>query len=263
MLPDNEDSRLITVPSGLDDDSLNGFFQELAFAIGDKPEEIALDCSLLEHATSRHINALWDALTRTECAGIPLRLTSVGYGLGRVLGVLDLAELFKVDFQEDGCDEAPYPPAKPSEGQPSERFEAEMDASIEAVVDVMAKLHAFLKQQDVSEIDVFDLKTVFYEVATNICRHSGLGDHRKIAFVAYMGQDEISFRFTDGGERFDPTGNTPEFDPRLAIRRRQSRGIGLVMIQRMMDSITYERIDRKHNVVTLRKRLAPRVEVVQ
>lgn len=259
-MPDKKNSSFITVPADFDDDSLDGFFHELSIAIGDRPEEIALDCSLLEHATSRHINALWDALTRTERAGIPMRLTSVSYGLKRVLSVLDLAGLFSVDREDERYDEAPHAPA---ESRPSERFEAEMDARIDAVVGVMGRLHNFLKRRNMGEITVFDLETVFYEVATNICRHSGLEDHRKIEFSADIGEDEISFRFADAGERFDPTGNTPEFEPRLAIRRRQSRGIGLVMIQRMMDSISYERTDGKYNVVTLRKRLAPRVEVVE
>jgi anti-sigma regulatory factor (Ser/Thr protein kinase)/anti-anti-sigma regulatory factor len=253
-------SRLIMVPADLDDESLDRFFQELALAIGDQPTEIALECSLIEHATSRHINALWDALTRAERAGIPMHLTSVGSGLRRVISVLDLAELFNVDYEAWNEGE---PCCVAVEDQPSERFEVEVEARIDAVTDVMAELHAFLKRRSISEIAVFDLETVFYEVATNICRHSGMERHGKMKFTAGVDSDEVFFQFTDAGERFDPTGNTPEFDPRLAIRRRQSRGIGLVMIQRLMDSVSYRRVDRRYNVVTLKKRLSPRVEVVR
>ena len=96
--------KLISVPADLDDDTLQAFFDEINLAIGDSTPEIALDCSALEHATSRHINALWDALTRCEGRGIPMRLTGVGYGLRRVLRVLDLAELFTVEY--DGGSEA-------------------------------------------------------------------------------------------------------------------------------------------------------------
>jgi anti-sigma regulatory factor (Ser/Thr protein kinase)/anti-anti-sigma regulatory factor len=252
--------RLISVPPEFDDDSLQGFFDELNLAIRDVPPEIALDCSCLEHATSRHINALWDALTRCERAGIPMHLAAVGYGLRRVLSVLDLTELFTVEY--DGDIEA-RPLRLPGQGQTSERFEVEFEARIDIVTDVTAGLHSFLEGLDLAEIAVFDLETVFYEVATNICRHSGLDEHRKIRFTAEAGPNEISFEFADSGERFDPTGNTPEFNPRLAIKRRQSRGIGLVMIQRLMDHISYKRIDHKHNVVKLRKRLAPLVEEVK
>jgi anti-sigma regulatory factor (Ser/Thr protein kinase) len=124
----------------------------------------------------------------------------------------------------------------------------------------MGEIHRFLERLDLPEIVVFDLETVFYEVATNICRHSGLERHHKISFISELDRDGISFEFRDAGERFDPTGNTPEFDPRLAIKRRQSRGIGLVMIQRLMDSVSYERVDGELNVVTLKKRLTPRTE---
>ena len=260
MSLDTKKCRLISVPADFDDDSLQAFFDELTLAIGDEPSEIALDCSPLEHATSRHINALWDALTRCERAGIAMRLTSVAYGLRRVLSVLDLTELFTVEYESDREDRLSHAPVK---GRASDRLEVEIEARIDAVTGVMAELHTFLEGLDLTEIGVFDLETVFYEVATNICRHSGLDEHRTIRFVADRSEDEIFFEFTDAGERFDPTGNTPEFDPRLAIMRRQSRGIGLVMIQRLMDSISYDRIDRKYNVVTLRKRLTPRVEVVE
>jgi anti-sigma regulatory factor (Ser/Thr protein kinase)/anti-anti-sigma regulatory factor len=260
MSLDTKKCRLISVPTDFDDDSLQGFFDELNLAIGDGPPEIALDCSLLEHATSRHINALWDALTRCERAGIPMCLKAVAYGLRRVLSVLDLTELFTVEYEGDKEDK---PRRVRVEGRPSERFEVEFGAMIDGVTDVMAELHTFLERLDLTEIGVFDLETVFYEVATNICRHSGLEQHGNIRFVADLSKDEIFLEFTDAGERFDPTGNTPEFDPRLAIKRRQSRGIGLVMIQRLMDSVSYERIDHKYNVVTLKKRLTPRVEVAE
>ncbi len=260
MSLDTKKCRLISVPADFDDESLQAFFDELNLAIGDEPPEIALDCSRLEHATSRHINSLWDALTLCGSAGIPMRLTAVTYGLRRVLSVLDLAELFTVEYESDGENKVPRAPAQ---GLRSEGFEVELEARIDAVTGVMMELHAYLERLGLAEIGTFDLETVFYEVATNICRHSGLEQHRRIRFVAGLSKDEISFEFTDAGERFDPTGNTPEFDPRLAIRRRQSRGIGLVMIQRMVDSISYERVDNKYNVVTLRKRLAPRTEVVK
>jgi anti-sigma regulatory factor (Ser/Thr protein kinase)/anti-anti-sigma regulatory factor len=253
-------SALITVPADFDDVSLRGFFDELDLAMADRPPEIAIDCSLLAHATSRHINALWDALTRCQREGIPMRLTEVGYGLRRVLSVLDLAELFAVEYDRGG---EKGEVGAPKEAGACDRFEADLEATIDSVAEVMVQLRAFLERYDLDEIGIFDLETVFYEVATNICRHSGLDEHRKIRFAADLRGDEISLEFTDAGARFDPTGNTPEFDPRRAITRRQSRGIGLVMIQRLMDAISYKREDHKYNVVTLRKRLAPRVEVVE
>jgi anti-sigma regulatory factor (Ser/Thr protein kinase)/anti-anti-sigma regulatory factor len=258
MSIDTKKSQSILVPEDLDDDSLRDFFNRLEAAIADQPSEVLLDCSSLEHATSRHINALWDALNRCQGMGIPMRLTAVGYGLRRVLNVLDLTELFTVEYEGERGDRGVRPLVQ---DRPTERFEVEFDARIEAVTEITAKLQTYLEGLDLSEITVFDLESVFYEVATNICRHSGLDEDRKIGFLAEVGHDDVSFEFTDAGERFDPTGNTPEFDPRLAIKRRQSRGIGLVMIQRLMDSISYQRVDQAFNVVRLTKRLRPGVEV--
>ena len=129
--------RLISVPAEIDDDTLQAFFDEMNLAIRDYAPEIALDCSALEHATSRHINALWDALTRCESKGIPMRLTGVGYGLRRVLRVLDLAELFTVEY--DGSSEA-RPAEFSAHSRTPESFEEEFCAGIEVVTDVTKNL---------------------------------------------------------------------------------------------------------------------------
>jgi anti-sigma regulatory factor (Ser/Thr protein kinase)/anti-anti-sigma regulatory factor len=257
MLLDTPKRRCLSVPADIDDDSLDGFFEELRSALAEQPAEIDLDCSLLEHTTSRHINAIWDALTCCERVGVPMRLTSVGYGMQRVLEVLDLADLFSVEYEVGRRGKPARPPAVAGTAR---RLEIEMEAKIDAVVPAMQEIHGFLDQSGISDLGVFDLETVFYEVATNICQHSGLGGHRKIRFLAEIKEGEVTFEFTDPGDRFDPTGNTPEFDPRLAARRRQSRGLGLVIIQRLMDVVSYKRVDGRLNVVTLSKRLSQGAE---
>ena len=83
----------IFIPPDSDEDVLDGFFLELDTLLEEGVEAINIDCSLLNHTRSGHINALWDALTRCEEAGVPMRLTSVGYGLERLLKVLDLHPL--------------------------------------------------------------------------------------------------------------------------------------------------------------------------
>jgi anti-sigma regulatory factor (Ser/Thr protein kinase)/anti-anti-sigma regulatory factor len=255
---DTGKSCLVSVPAHLDDDNLEGFFEELHSAIMERPAEIVLDCVLLEHATSRHINALWDALTHCERAGVRMRMISVGCGLERVLKILGLAGLFSIEREGPGKGRGPRQ-ALP--GPVPRRFEIEMDAGAEAVRDAMEGLSSFLERLDLPEIGVYDIETAFYEVATNICLHGGLRKGCRIKLVAELRGDEVSLEFIDDGERFDPTGNMPEFDPRLAVKRGQRRGLGLVMIRRLMDAMSYERIDGKLNVVTLRKRFTPCGEV--
>jgi anti-anti-sigma factor len=253
MSVDTKKSRNVTIPADLDAERTAGFHEEVTQVLRERPPEIAIDCSLLDHVASGHINALWDALTRCEEAGVPMRLTSVGYGLQRVLSVLDLADLFTVEE-----DEGRVRTARVDLGPPASRlFEVEFEAALEAVRDTLGRFRDFLSGFDLAETCAFDLETVFYEVSTNICRHSGLSMRGRVTFTADMNHDEIILRFTDSGAPFDPTGHAQEFDPHEAIKRRQRRGIGLVMINRLTDGITYERVGGRFNVVTLTRRLEP------
>jgi anti-sigma regulatory factor (Ser/Thr protein kinase)/anti-anti-sigma regulatory factor len=244
----------VRLPADLDESTLSGFREELMASLRERPEEIAIDCSLLEHASSGHINALWKALTTCERAGVPLKLSSVGYGLERVLKVLDIYDMFMV---ERASEEPPQLEEWRGLVQTGfEHFQVEIDPTLDDITGALLGFHDFLRKADVSEICAFDLETVFYEVATNIRRHSGLGPDGAISFSATLDADGIRMGFTDAGSPFDPTGKPPGFDPRQAIRNRQRNGIGLTMIRRLVDDISYERVDGTFNVVTLRKKLS-------
>ena len=254
MSPSTGKAVTVRLPADLDEPALSGFCEELKASLRESPQAIAIDCSLLEHASSAHINTLWNALTTCERAGTPLRLSSVGYGLERVLKVLDIYDLFVVER----LSEEP-PPVAEWHGLVRagfEHFQVEIDPTMDEINGVLLGFHDFLRKSDVSEICAFDLETVFYEVSTNIVRHSGLGLDKSISFSATLDTDGIRMRFTDAGSSFDPTRNAPCFDPRRAIRNKQRNGIGLTMIRRLVDDISYERVGDKFNVVTLRKKLS-------
>lgn len=241
------------IPADCDQSALEGFFRELNALVREGQTEISIDCSLLEHTSSSHINALWEALTRCEQAGVRMRLSSVGYGLERVLKVLDLCDLFVIDR---GSREA-APPGRPvSLGTtPPDALKMEFEPSMDGLADGLLRFHDFLNKLSVTEVCAFDLETVFYEVATNICRHGGLEQDSTISFSASLAGQHLCLRFTDAGGPFDPTGSSLDFNPREAIRNGQRHGIGLTMIKRLVDSISYEWIDDDLNVVTLRKKL--------
>jgi anti-sigma regulatory factor (Ser/Thr protein kinase) len=250
-----EKGRRILVPADLDEGALDGFFAELDITLEESPREISLDCSLLDHATSGHINMLWDAQTRCERAGIPMQLLSVRFGLERVLKVLDLFDLFTVEQVTTAPgDDSPgggkgvfIPPA----------FELEIRSDMDDVSESVVKLHDYLVRLGLPGSVAFDLETVFYEVATNIRRHAGLGEGEQMSIRAIPGDERITLRFADPGQPFDPTGRKTMFDPRQAIRLKQTNGIGLTMIKRLVDTISYERVGNRLNVLTLEKKLSP------
>ncbi len=251
MRVDAEKHYRILVPVDLDEGAIEGFCGELEVVLEDKPNIVLIDCSRLEHATSGHINLLWEAQTKCDEAGVAMQLVSVRYGLERVLKVLDLYDLFTMGY--DHVEVGGQPPEDPSNSGVS--LEIEFKSSMAGINNALRRFHDFLVRLGVPGTIAFDLEIVFYEVATNIRRHSGLSEEDSIAFSATPEKDEISLRFADSGEPFDPRSASFDFDPRMAVRKKQINGIGLTMIQRLVDDITYRRVGDRLNVVTLTKKL--------
>jgi anti-sigma regulatory factor (Ser/Thr protein kinase)/anti-anti-sigma regulatory factor len=243
----------IFIPPDCDEGILDGFFLELDSLLEEGVDGIDIDCSLLDHTRSGHINALWDALTRCEEAGVKMRLTSVGYGLERLLQVLDLYPLFTLE----PSDRKPQPGLGHMEGGATRQtaFSAEFEPGMDDISNTFIRFHDFLKKLQVSEMHAFDLETVFYEVSTNIFRHGGLPSLSSIRFSATLKGPDLELRFQDEGKAFDPTGYSRHFDHHEAILHEERHGLGITMIQRLVDGISYERADGIRNVVTIRKRV--------
>ena len=92
----------ITVLYDLSDDSIHRFDRELEKLLQSVPGALILDCSNLEHATSSHINILWQARNSCKEAGVELQLNATSRGLIQILNVLDLAEFFTLDKDQYG-----------------------------------------------------------------------------------------------------------------------------------------------------------------
>ena len=140
----------------------------------------------------------------------------------------------------------------------SDLLKMKIRPAFQDIEQALDRLHGFLKQLDLEEICAFDLEIAFYEVTVNIILHGGLSRSDFIEFTATPGHDQISLRFVDPGSQFDPTNHDSSFNPQVAIRTRQKHGFGLVMIKRLVDKLSYERVDNRLNVVTLEKKLCPK-----
>lgn len=243
----------IFLPSSSDGAALKCFFDQLDTLLDEGVRKVDIDCSLLDHTRSSHLNALWDALTRCEEAGAVMKLTSVGYGLERLLQVLGLYHFFTLEAGER------TPPSLcgplPGSAIRQTAFSAELEPSMDDISNTFIRFHDFLKKLNVSEMHSFDLETVFYEISTNILRHGRLSPDSSICFSATLHGDDLELRFEDEGRPFDPTGYSSDFDHHEAIRRNQRHGLGMSMIQRLVDEISYVREAGTRNVVTLRKRV--------
>ena len=65
--------------------------------------------------------------------------------------------------------------------------------------------------------------------------------------------DEMVFIITDSGTPFDPT-QKEEVDTTLSAEERPIGGLGIHLVRKLMDDISYQYVDNK-NVLTLKKKL--------
>ena len=90
------------------------------------------------------------------------------------------------------------------------------------------------------------------EAVVNVMNYAyPIGTKGDINVAAQGTENSIKFIITDEGKSFDPT-QAREADTTLSAEERPIGGLGILLVQQLMDSINYERINGK-NVLTLKK----------
>ncbi len=241
----------VVVPDNLSNDNLEKFYSNLNVLLDKKPEEIEVDCSKLQRATSTHINILWDARYSCNEAGIGMRLVSISEGLVRVLKVLDLYDLLVEQEDQESVSSKHRVILKIDED--NNVIEMEFKATNGSIRSGIKKFKKFLGQADLEEISILEIETIFYEVAMNISQHAQVSDNDLISLTATLTSKKIALKFIYPGVSFDPTARVKDYDPGAVIKQRQKRGYGLIMINRMADEISYKRTDNDLNELYIQK----------
>ena len=99
---------------------------------------------------------------------------------------------------------------------------------------------------------VSQLMLAVEEAVVNVMNYAyPIGTQGDVIITAHGTGNSIKFIITDEGKAFDPTMKS-EADTTLSAEERPIGGLGILLVQRLMDSINYERIDGR-NVLTLKK----------
>jgi sigma-B regulation protein RsbU (phosphoserine phosphatase) len=79
------------------------------------------------------------------------------------------------------------------------------------------------------------------------------GEKGEVHIEAKANDEHLTFIITDSGKPFDPTARE-EVDITLSAEERGIGGLGIHLVRKLMDAISYERIDGK-NILTLQKNI--------
>lgn len=91
------------------------------------------------------------------------------------------------------------------------------------------------------------------EIFSNIARYSGASS---VTLGCALSDGRVTLRFSDNGRPYDPTGK-PDPDTTLSAEERDIGGLGIFMVKKTMDEVSYEYADGL-NILTLVKDLPAR-----
>ncbi|MEW6051762.1 MAG: ATP-binding protein [Candidatus Zixiibacteriota bacterium] len=244
--------RTVRVPSDPASAFGRAFEQEIAELIAEQPQQLRLDCSALTHVVSSHVNLLWKANARCREAAIGLRLVNPPISLMRVLYVLDLTHLFTFEgIEVDNF----HRPDQSIQATTFPKTHAERVKIDTARIDMaIGRFVSFLNSLGADATTILELRTIFYEIATNIRIHSGLGSDDEFTVEVTAQSEQLEMTIADSGRAFDPTATTVRWSAADAARNHQLRGFGLLMVSKLADRVRYTRDTTDRNVLTVRKK---------
>lgn len=104
----------------------------------------------------------------------------------------------------------------------------------------------------------FQLNLVLEEAVVNVIQYAYPdGGEHTFTLDADKEADLVTFVLKDDGKPFNPLEQAPEVDINLDAEKRQIGGLGIFLVQQMMDEVDYQRTPDGKNVLVMKKRRNP------
>ena len=103
---------------------------------------------------------------------------------------------------------------------------------------------------------VFKVNLVLEELGINIISYGGErgGPHPEIEIVITSENDSLTIEVSDDGRPFDPFEDAPEATVNAAIEDRRIGGLGIHLVQTMMDDLSYQHTGGKNRLTMVARR---------
>ena len=137
------------------------------------------------------------------------------------------------------------------------QFELEIDGKLENL-SVIADFIATAMRQIGAEEGIFEVQTAVDEACTTIIQHGYSGKGGIIAISCELQDDDFVVTIRDRGTPFDP-GSVPPPDLEADWDKRRVGGLGMHLMRKLMDDVSYDFDAEKGNKLTMRKTL-PRMK---
>ena len=103
--------------------------------------------------------------------------------------------------------------------------------------------------------ELMQLELAVDEACANVIEHAyGSDTTREVTVRATLDENAVEIRIIDNGRGFEPS-SIPQTDVDTLVRRRESGGLGMRLINRVMDEVHYEIVPGQKNELRMIKRL--------
>jgi anti-sigma regulatory factor (Ser/Thr protein kinase) len=133
--------------------------------------------------------------------------------------------------------------------------------SLFADVSELATIREFVAQAGrdlgLDERRIYDLQLAVDEACANVVQHGYGGQGGEIEITFERDEEEVRVTLRDWGTSFDPQA-VPAPDVTASLEQRRLGGLGLFLINQVMDDVSFEFDAESGNVLTMVKRLQGR-----
>ncbi|HKX31831.1 MAG TPA: ATP-binding protein [Blastocatellia bacterium] len=140
------------------------------------------------------------------------------------------------------------------------KFTLQVPSSTENLALIREFVASIGKQAQMSETDISQLELAVDEACANVIEHAYGHDISKEVMVrAVFDEDEIRISIIDTGRGFDPAKAQPESIEKL-VSERKSGGLGIRLINSLMDDVSYEITPGQKNELHMTKKIRKTID---
>ena len=110
------------------------------------------------------------------------------------------------------------------------------------------------RQVGFSEKEIYSIQLAADEASTNIIEHAYAGvENGRIEIDCNITGDDLKIVMRDNGKSFDPS-SVPEPNVKADLTERKIGGLGMYLMRKLMDEVSYESSPEGGNILTMVKR---------
>ena len=131
--------------------------------------------------------------------------------------------------------------------------------TFDAKYDVLDEIREFVaeiaRQVNFSEKEIYSIQLAADEASTNIIEHAYAGiPDGKIEVECFVDKGVLTIVLHDHGKPFNPA-SVPEPNLKANLSERKIGGLGMYLMRKLMDEVTYNTSEEGGNTLTMVKRI--------